>query len=619
MNQYKIDVCELDENSETIEQPDDINIKLKPHQLTLLHKCIDFENNRIKLKNYKSIRDKYINLQDNDYIKTHVGILGDKVGSGKSYVVLALIMKNKDINYSQIETFGHNKVFLNISTQVENYKTNLLIVPHNLFYQWSTYITNIVSEDKLKYKLIGQKKKLQEFINDAKKLNNYDLILVTDTHFKQITNIINLNNIKINRVIFDEIDSLKIPSNKNISCKFYWFLTASYGNLLYPKGYQYYDSRVNMVVKKATGLSNKGYIKDLFISIMKERYKDFSNLLVIKNKDEYVDKSFNIPEPNQYIIECKDPIETTLLNGIVDKNIINCLNADNDKGAISLFDSKQKKTEDNIINIVIQKYLSDISNIYVQIEATNQIVYSNDESINTEERTQRVNRLKNKKEKLEEKIADIKDRIKNNKLCSICFDDNIVDKSLVKCCSNIFCFKCINLWLASKNACPLCKTQLSTEDLYLIQDKEEIPISENIIIDESMPNKEFDKLKNLEILLKNRDNKSKFLIFSEFDISFDRILKILEKNKMKYSFLKGNKYMIQNIVNEFKGSDLDILLINIYNYGSGMNLECATDIVMFHKFDKNIEQQVIGRGQRFGRKESLNIHYLLNKNEISII
>jgi hypothetical protein len=164
MNQYKVDVCELVENSETIEQPDDINIKLKPHQLTLLYKCIDFENNRIKLRNYKSIRDKYTNLQDNDYIKTHVGILGDKVGSGKSYVVLALIMKNKDINYSQIETFGHNKVFLNISTQVENYKTNLLIVPHNLFYQWSTYITNIVSEDKLKYKLIGQKKNYKNLL-----------------------------------------------------------------------------------------------------------------------------------------------------------------------------------------------------------------------------------------------------------------------------------------------------------------------------------------------------------------------------------------------------------------------------------------------------------------------
>ena len=158
---------------------------------------------------------------------------------------------------------------------------------------------------------------------------------------------------------------------------------------------------------------------------------------------------------------------------------------------------------------------------------------------------------------------------------------------------------------------------MDTEDLYLIRDTEDLEIEE--IIDETITNKEFDKLKNFEILLKNREEKSKFLIFSEFDISFDKIIKILKKNNIKYSFLKGNKYMIQNIINNFKTGELDILLINIYNYGSGMNLECASDIVMFHKFDKSIEHQVIGRGQRFGRKNSLNIHYLLNENEVSII
>ena len=69
MNQYKVDVCELDENSETIEQPDDINIKLKPHQLTILYKCIDFENNRIKLRNYKEyIKFKTIRISSFDWI-----------------------------------------------------------------------------------------------------------------------------------------------------------------------------------------------------------------------------------------------------------------------------------------------------------------------------------------------------------------------------------------------------------------------------------------------------------------------------------------------------------------------------------------------------------------------
>ena len=90
---YNIDVDELDETSKTMKQPSNIKIKLKPHQLTLLKNCIEFENNRIKLKDYPKINEKYPQLQDNDYIKTHIGILGDKVGSGKSYVILSLILQ----------------------------------------------------------------------------------------------------------------------------------------------------------------------------------------------------------------------------------------------------------------------------------------------------------------------------------------------------------------------------------------------------------------------------------------------------------------------------------------------------------------------------------------------
>ena len=269
---YNIEVDELDETSKTIDQPSNIKVKLKPHQLTLLRNCIEYENNRIKLKDYPTISEKYPQLQENDYIKTHLGILGDKVGSGKSYVILSLILCNKDINYSQIETFGFNKVFLNISTQIESYKTNLLVIPHNLFFQWSDYIKNI--SDDITYKLIKHKKNLQEFIKDAKKLNDYDLVLITDTNFKQIANIINLNNIKINRVIFDEIDSLKIPSNKNIPCKFYWFLTASYGNLLYPTGHEYYDNRVDKVIKKQTGYLIKDTLESYLLILLINAIKD---------------------------------------------------------------------------------------------------------------------------------------------------------------------------------------------------------------------------------------------------------------------------------------------------------------------------------------------------------
>ena len=141
---YNINVYELNDKSETMEQPKSIKIKLKPHQLTLLNACINFENNRIKLSNYSNIHNRYPNIQENDYMTTNIGIIGDKVGSGKSYIILSLLLCNKEINCSQIESFGLNKIFINISRQIDTYKTNLLIVPHNLFYQWIKYIEDII-------------------------------------------------------------------------------------------------------------------------------------------------------------------------------------------------------------------------------------------------------------------------------------------------------------------------------------------------------------------------------------------------------------------------------------------------------------------------------------------
>ena len=589
-------------------------IKLHPHQLTLLQACINFENEKIYLKNRQHIVDNY-NVGDNDYIRTNMGVIGDKVGSGKSYVILALILENKCISNSQIESYGLNNIFINITSPLETYKTNLLVVPHNLFYQWKKYINNITDNPNFKHKLICRKKDLQEFILDTKKLNDYDLILVTDTNFKVISNLILVNNIKINRLIFDEIDSLNIPNNKKLNSNFYWFITASYTNLLFPRGYGFYDRKLNIYIRKASGLSNKGYVTDLFNNIFYNMKQEFSHLLVLKNDDKYIDESFNIPIPNQYIIECKDPVTAKLLNGIVDKNVLNCLNANNSKGAIELFNSRQKITENNIINIVIEKFVEEIKNLDIQIQAYGQMVFNTNEELNNIERKNRIDRLENKKKDLNTKINDIKDRINKNNICSICYE-TIDNKTLVKCCSNTFCFKCINLWLCQNASCPLCKNNLKEDQLYLIQDKEES--IKNEIIDSNEMNKEFDKLQNLEILLRNKKKDSKYLIFSEYDISFERIISIINKD-YKYSYLKGNKYIIQKILKEYKEGDLDILLVNIHNYGSGLNLENTTDIIMFHKFDANIEEQVIGRAQRFGREDSLNIYYLLNQNEISNI
>ena len=56
-------------------------------------------------------------------------------------------------------------------------------------------------------------------------------------------------------------------------------------------------------------------------------------------------------------------------------------------------------------------------------------------------------------------------------------------------------------------------------------------------------------------------------------------------------------------------------MLNAQNFGAGLNLQCASDIVMFHRFTRRMEEQIIGRGQRMGREGTLNVFYLIHENE----
>ena len=100
MNQNSL---EINENSQKIDPPDNINIILKDHQLGIVHRCLEIEN---------------FNLMN-------MGIMNDKPGSGKTYAILALIL------YS-------------------GKKNNLIVIPQNILEQWMNSIHQF--SDILRYK-----------------------------------------------------------------------------------------------------------------------------------------------------------------------------------------------------------------------------------------------------------------------------------------------------------------------------------------------------------------------------------------------------------------------------------------------------------------------------------
>jgi hypothetical protein len=108
----------------------------------------------------------------------------------------------------------------------------------------------------------------------------------------------------------------------------------------------------------------------------------------------------------------------------------------------------------------------------------------------------------------------------------------------------------------------------------------------------------------------------KVILCSSYIRIFNDIKKLLNSYNIKYKELDdGNIYSISNSINEYNYGNINVLLMNSNLFGCGLNLQCTTDIVFLHKTETELEKQIIGRAQRLGRKENLNIWHLMHQNE----
>lgn len=109
----------------------------------------------------------------------------------------------------------------------------------------------------------------------------------------------------------------------------------------------------------------------------------------------------------------------------------------------------------------------------------------------------------------------------------------------------------------------------------------------------------------------------KVLVYSEYPRVLIEFSKILENNEIKYSnFEGGNNEEMYNSVQRFKEEDdMNVFLAHSTLFSCGMNLENITHIIFLHRVKPEVQKQVIGRGQRPGRKEALTVFELLYKNE----
>jgi SNF2 family DNA or RNA helicase len=574
------------------EQPLGSKIALKRHQLSLLHKVLNTETNKISISSQK-------------HIETKIGIIGDKVGSGKSYVMLGTILSGCEHLRKQTSTYkSYASGMITCVNKEENVQDNntlgrnVVVVPHNLVKQWEEYINRFYESDLIKTKIIQKNKHVDELTKED--LQNSDIILVSSTMYPRFSYLDIVTDTYFARVIYDEAHAINLPACKKIRSSFYWFMTASINDLIFPVGRFRYVEAIQKYVENGRGIRTTGFIKDIFMSLIK--VQDVCNAVICKNNDAYVDASLLLPEIIKTVIECATSGMITMLHDYVNRDVMRCLHAHDFQRAIEHLSSSHKNTEDNIINVLLEKYSKNINVIDAKIQYAQTIIYNNP----TEQKAD-IDKLKNEREVNFNTMQSIRDRVKNSSFCPICYQD-YDNKTVLRCCQNSFCFECLSKWLIKKEKCPMCNQRATTDDMFVIKEEENVCDHVNIPL-------KLGKFESAVDIIKNKPN-GKFLILSAFEEPLHNLSTMLVQDDITYSYLKGNHYCIENTINKYRGNEIDVLLINPKHSGCGLNLEMTTDIILFHQLDTEMEKQIVGRAHRLGRNGPLNVWYLLHTNEI---
>jgi SNF2 family DNA or RNA helicase len=564
--------------------------ELKEHQKNMLHAMRNLEDN---------------GYQDNDdfySVHTTIGICGDKTGAGKSITVLALISDNPEFKAKEkvIQQFG---TFVYVKSKVINsfVKSNLIVVPHSCFSQWLNYINKFTT---LSFYTISKRKEIENF-NISKLKEQNGIVLCTSSMYNEF---MMSHEVTWSRVFFDEADSINIPAVLTPSANFVWFISSSLQNLLFPSGIFFEQCKLpnshrTIITKKyIDGIKRNGYIRDTFRALERYDADIVISKLVLKNNDDYVKQSFDLPEYNKNIILCRTPSYLKMLLGVVNDDVIKLLNAGNIGGAIDKIGCNID-THENIIISVTETLQNQLNNTKREIEYQKSLQYSRESYI--ENRNKKIESLEKNVKDTEHKIQCIKDRVNSYKddMCTICMDIH-TNPTVLTPCQHIFCFSCITRCLQIKSACPTCRCGIRHEDLHVIGNKK-------IMKKDDLPNKE----NALQNIISN--NKSgKFLIFSSHDQSFAFIENALKEIDQEFVRVMGSVHRINNLITNYREKNLNVLMLNTQHYGTGLNLENTTDIIFYHKMSVDMENQVIGRAQRIGRKIPLNVHYLYQENEM---
>lgn len=572
------------------EQPSEMkNIILKRHQLQTIQAMIDLE------------KQKQL-VGEHEYLVSEIGILGNKVGSGKSFCILGLILNRCRLTKQPFlkQPFGNFAYIMNDRSYMEIKGGNLIVAPNHIIKPvWENYIRMHTS---LSYVIVSP-----SILGEWEKMSCCDIVLCGASYYNVLMKTCPWT---WSRTIIDEADTIKLPACQKPKARFVWFVTSSLANLLFASGgYIYYD-KDNKVVQNVVcrGVVNNGYIKNTFKTLETRTANSILKLIIIKLTDSYVDTYLNLPKIFNYNKICYNPYYLSILDGTISESVVSCLNGNDTESALEAMGCPVDSKE-NLISYVCRTYVVQRQNL------VHKLTYLEKVECLTTETKQSVNKkvidIKQKITEIDNKVSKIRERITNldgiddiDYYCPVCLTTSDGNMCMLSCCLNMYCVKCVKELLRNHIfECPLCRCEITIDKILKSVSNEKRKTLET----------KNDKL--LTILKEINQNNETVIIFTLYEHTLSVINSLINNLHYKHRTLGGNNASINKTMTWFEEGRIKIILANATTYGCGLNLTKADNIIIYQDMDSNLKMQIIGRAYRMGRKNELKIYNLLHENE----
>ncbi len=486
----------LTNDSPRINVPNMKNIQLWDHQKAMLFRCKYIEEHPSYAQTKTLFEERYLNKENiKKKSQVPIGILNDPPGSGKTFVILSLILLDPT------NTF------------------NVIVVPKNLITQWTESLEKIFPKNSnISWTMCNSYSTVSSLYTDPKAFSNYRILLIdemfVDSFALAYTG-------KADRVIIDEVDNIEGMMTQHIKCDKLWFMSASFSSYDSDKYKLPYEIDNNII----------------------------SNI-ICRCDPKFIQESLKLPDPVTELIICDDA-DIELFKNVIPKNIIKSMHACN---KFSLKKYIEYHDINDISNILLAKWYE--KNLENKIAKFEELLLELEFSISKE--------LYESEKKIA-LVSNYNDIQKKN---------NDTKKQLYNLSNNILNYKAPN--------------ETDTKNYKLAND----------------------------ILKRLKKNNNKWLIFNDDIEALFNLESFLNENKISNIMLDGGTVeKVSAALKKYK-ENTQVCLINSAEEGCGLNLE-NTDIIMFMQATKtNLVEQLIGRAQRFGRKNKLNIICLFDKMEV---